>query len=64
MSLFSELSGKAKAFVDWLDKIPGFAAAGVGLGVGMFFPPAVSLVSLLVVGGAYLVLKFDLGNRF
>lgn len=62
LSALSMLSSKAKVFVDWLDRIPGFAAAGVGLGVGLFFP--VPFVFLLVVGGAYVAMKVDLGSWF
>ena len=61
MFSLSALSAKARAFADWLDRIPGIMAAGVGLGVGIFVPD-LPMMLLLVVGGVYLVMKFDLGN--
>lgn len=60
-TFLANMSAKAKAFVDWLDRIPGVGAFGVGIGVGMLWPLP-TLTTLLLALGVYVVLKLDLGN--
>lgn len=57
----SNTSSRLKAFVDWLDRLPGVAAFGVGVGVGVLWPVP-TMTTLVVAGLVYAVIKLDLGN--